>query len=104
MTGRGEIESRRAAVVNLCHAHGVARLSVFGSAMRDDFDPRRSDIDLRVEFLPDHAQPWAGEYFELKQELERLFEREVDLISAAPFANPYIAATVEQDEELLYAA
>jgi uncharacterized protein len=33
-----------------CCKYGVAKLSVFGSSLRDDFDPSRSDVDILVEF------------------------------------------------------
>ena len=31
--------------------HGVSRLALYGSALRDDFDPT-SDVDILVEFHP----------------------------------------------------
>lgn len=33
-----------------CEARGIRRLSLFGTAARDDFDPARSDVDLLVEY------------------------------------------------------
>ena len=35
-----------------CQEHGIRRLALFGSALRDDFRPD-SDIDLLVSFAPD---------------------------------------------------
>ena len=46
------LEDKRAAIAALCVKHGVARLEVFGSALRDDFRPGESDVDLLVEFAP----------------------------------------------------
>jgi uncharacterized protein len=43
------IEARRTALEDLRQRHGVARHALFGSALRDDFDPDTSDLDL-VEF------------------------------------------------------
>ncbi|WP_425432381.1 nucleotidyltransferase family protein [Granulicella pectinivorans] len=37
---------------SFCRQYRVRRFAVFGSAIRDDFDPERSDIDFRVEFKP----------------------------------------------------
>ena len=37
-------------LVAFSHEYGVAKLSVFGSSLPDDFDPSRSDIDMLVEF------------------------------------------------------
>lgn len=104
MSGRSVIESRREQIVEVCRNHQVAKLVVFGSVMRDDFDPERSDIDFLVEFLPGSLKPWAGEFFELKQALTVLFAREIDLGSMKAIRNPYVAASIEQDRELLYAA
>ena len=82
MSGREEIASRKAALLALCHEHKVARLQVFGSVLRDDFNPVTSDIDFLVDFLPGSEKPWMGEYLDLKEALEGLFSRKVDLISS----------------------
>ena len=44
-----------------CQEHGIRRLAVFGSALRDDFGPD-SDIDLLVEFEIGTVSPdcWAS--------------------------------------------
>jgi predicted nucleotidyltransferase len=39
-----------AAVGELCRLYHVRRLDIFGSAVRADFDPARSDVDLLVTF------------------------------------------------------
>jgi len=41
----------RAAIKAFCERHHVARLAVFGSVLRDDFDAD-SDVDVLVEFRP----------------------------------------------------
>lgn len=45
-----QLEENREKTAEICRAHHVRRLSVFGSAVRDDFDPQRSDVDFQVEF------------------------------------------------------
>lgn len=37
------------AIAEACERHGVIRLDAFGSALRDEFRPGRSDVDLLVE-------------------------------------------------------
>ena len=68
-------------IAAICRRFPVRRLSVFGSALRDDFTPG-SDIDMLVEFEPD-----AGvSYFELvdmELALTGLLGRKVDLNTAA---------------------
>ncbi len=61
MNGRHELESRREPINALCRKHPVARLLVFGSVLRDDFNPESSDIDLLVRFKPEPGRGWASE-------------------------------------------
>ena len=44
------IHAKREEIADLCRKHHVRRLSVFGSAARDDFDPDSSDVDVLVTF------------------------------------------------------
>jgi len=89
----------------LCRAYQVVRLELFGSATRADFEPARSDIDLLVEFAPQaDLGPWMARYFELRDQLAALFEREVDLVLAKGLRNPYLLRAIEQDKRVLYAA
>jgi predicted nucleotidyltransferase len=98
------IQESQAQIAELCRAHHVRRLAVFGSAVRDDFDPARSDVDLLVEFEPDLAQNRFESYFHLHEALERILRRKVDLIEAGSVKNPYIQRAVERDQRALYAA
>lgn len=54
---------------------GVTSLALFGSVARDEARPD-SDVDVLVEFR--QSATFAG-YLDLKQFLERLFNRPVDL-------------------------
>ncbi len=63
-----------------CETQPILRLSLFGSALRDELRPE-SDIDLLVEYEPDAR---IG-YFELAQheiDLGELIGRQVDLRTA----------------------
>src|SRR6266478_6630503 len=42
----------REKVAEFCRERGIRKLSLFGSVLREDFDPQRSDVDVVVEFLP----------------------------------------------------
>src|SRR6185437_14941478 len=64
----------------LCRRYGVRKLEVFGSILRSDFDPQRSDVDVLVEFEPRVASSFAN-FLDLKEALERLLGRPVDLWS-----------------------
>ena len=98
------VDDKRDAIAALCRAHGVARMYVFGSALRDDYRPGVSDIDLLVEFelMDGHAKAHA--YFDLLDELRDLLGVEVDLVMTGAVKNRYIARDIEQTKQVLYAA
>lgn len=97
------IEQHREEVAVLCRRAGARRLDVFGSAVRDDFDPVTSDLDFLVEFddLPPRA--YADAYFTLKECLEQLFGRPVDLVTAASVDNPYFRQRIDAERKPVYA-
>src|SRR4051794_5305490 len=93
----------RSAVSDLCQEYGVKRLVLFGSATTDHFDAAHSDVDFIVEFRDDVANRFDA-YFGLKESLEALFNRPVDLIALSALENPYFAASVSKNAQELYAA
>jgi len=99
------IEEKREAIVELCRTHYVRRFSVFGSAVRDDFDPERSDVDVRVEFDEAGAfeHGYAENYFDLQDKLIHLFGRKVDVVSGL-IRNSYFREEIEKSQVTLYAA
>lgn len=66
------LEDKRPAIAALCAKHGVARLEVFGSALRNDFRPGESDVDLLVEFAPHEGYALVDAYFGLLDDLRAL--------------------------------
>ena len=98
------IESRKTELKDLCERYKVARLALFGSALRADFDPECSDLDFAVEFAPMNPSEHAGAYFGLLEDLESLFERRVDLVEIGAVRNPYLRREIEERQETLYAA
>ncbi len=68
-------------VADFCRRWQIKELSLFGSALGDDFGPD-SDVDLLVAFQDPHRSfgPWMGELQEMQDELERLFSRPVDFV------------------------
>ena len=54
-----DVSVQRDAIASFCREHGIRRLAVFGSALRDDFGPD-SDIDVLVEFEPDRIPGLIG--------------------------------------------
>ena len=97
-------DQHREEIAAICRAHHVRRLALFGSALRDDFDPARSDLDFVVEFQPLPEGTYADTYFGLIDALERLFQRHVDLVEAGSVRNPYFLREIETHQEAVYAA
>jgi predicted nucleotidyltransferase len=92
------------AIRQACKHLNVVRLDIFGSALRDDFEPERSDIDFLVDFgsMPPLDKPDA--YFGLLNELRTILGTEVDLVMVGALKNPYIRDDVNRTKQQLYAA
>jgi hypothetical protein len=72
------IEIPRQALADFCQRHGIRKLSLFGSVLRDDFGPD-SDVDVLVEFRPGRIVGW--EIITIEDELSQLLGgRKVDMV------------------------
>jgi predicted nucleotidyltransferase len=98
------LQDTREAIAELCARHGVASLDAFGSALRDDFRPGESDVDLLVEFAPMEPRELADACFGLLDELRELLGGDVDLVMADAVTNRYMVREIERTTQLLYAA
>ncbi|OLZ55868.1 nucleotidyltransferase family protein [Amycolatopsis keratiniphila] len=98
------IELKKREIEELCRSHSVRRLDLFGSAVGDGFDVRSSDVDVLVEFDAGPGFDYFGTYFDLKEGLERVLGRPVDLVSVTSIRNPFFKQQVLESRELLYAA
>jgi predicted nucleotidyltransferase len=96
------LEQNRPAIEVLCRRYEVARLAVFGSALRDDFDAE-SDVDFLVEFSSPSVEAF-DRYFGLKEDLEATLGRKVDLVVAGAIRNPVFREEVQGANLPLYAA
>jgi len=99
-----EIKAQSAAIESLCRRFHVRRLELFGSAATGRFNPQSSDLDFLVEFDSLRAHEYADTYFGLLEELEKLFNREVDLVVSGSVKNPYLRESIQRSRTLLYAA
>jgi hypothetical protein len=98
------IEKNRPALENLCRRYHVRTLELFGSAADGTFDPRRSDLDFLVEFTPAAAERIFHGFFDLKEELQALFGRKIDLVMPGAIRNKYLLQAINEQRKLLYAA
>ena len=88
-------------MAHFCRRHGIRRLSLFGSILRDDLGPD-SDIDVLVEFPPD-ARVSLFELGGMLLELSGILGRQVDLKTPG-FIDDRILARVRKEAEVLHAA
>ncbi len=95
----------RARLFDLCEKHKVSHLFLFGSALRDDFNEDRSDLDFIVEFLPTiPVLEFAHNFFAFQFGLEDLFGKSIDLICSNELKNPVLLSEIENSKVELYAA
>lgn len=82
----------------------MRRIELFGSATRPDFDPASSDLNFLVTFEDLDPNSYADTYFGLLEDLQKLFQRPVDLVVESSIRNPYFRQAVEATRTLVYAA
>lgn len=73
----------------------VSSIGLFGSVVRDDFSPEKSDIDIIVDF----SKPVGVEFIDLAEYLETIFKRKVDLLSKKGIKDKYYR---EIENEIVY--
>ncbi len=86
-------------IASFCRAHGIRRLSLFGSVLRDDFDPDQSDVDVLAEFNPGALNGVGFRYMRIGEELSEILGRKVDFCSRL---NPYIEPNVRAEAVKIY--
>jgi uncharacterized protein len=91
------LESIRQPIAQLCNELNVARLDIFGSAVTERF-PKTSDI---VVAFGDHKRRF-DRYFLLKERMEELLGRPVDLVVDDAIRNPYFREAVEESRVNVY--
>ncbi len=96
-----QIELDRDRIAAFCRRHGIVRLSVFGSALGEDFGPT-SDIDVLIEFAPGET-PSLLDLGGMQAELSAMCARTVDLKTPG-FLSPQILSQVLAKRVVQYAA
>lgn len=89
------------ALAAFCQRHQIARLSLYGSVLRDDFGPE-SDVDVLITFQPE-AEPSLLDLGRMQQELCDMIGRQVDL-KTEEFLSPRIRERVRREAQVHYAA
>ena len=92
-----QIDSEK--ISTFCRARGIRKLSFFGSVLRNDFDPARSDVDVLAEFEPGALHGVGFRYFGYGEELAAILGRKVDFCSRI---NKYIEDRVRREALTIY--
>jgi predicted nucleotidyltransferase len=93
------IQIDREKIAEFCRARGIRKLSLFGSVLRDDFDPQRSDVDVLAEFAPG-VRPGL-KFFGYGDELAEIVGHKVDFNTEA-WLSKYFREEVVREAVPLY--
>lgn len=85
-------------IADFCRRHHIRQLSIFGSALRDDFTSD-SDVDVLVEFQVGYEPGFS--FFDMQDELSQLFGRKVEL-NTPNFLSRYFRDKVLKEAEVQY--
>ena len=88
-------------LADFCKKNHIKKLSVFGSAVRGELQPG-SDIDLLVEFEPNHT-PGLFSIVKMEMELTEMLGKKVDLRTPEDLSR-YFRDEVVRNAELQYQA
>jgi len=93
MTARIHVPYKK--IAQFCKRHHIRKLAFFGSVLRDDFNPD-SDVDVLVEFEPDHIPGLA--FFAMQDELAEILKRKVDLNTSEWLSRYFRDKTIDEAE------
>jgi len=96
-----DIEEVKPAIERICQRLPVKRLGLFGSALTQNFS-QSSDVDVLVVFDSREDIDFFEKYFELKEQLEILLKREVDLVVDKKFKNQIFRESVDKTRTVIY--
>jgi len=96
-----DIEKIKPEIERVCRSLPVRRLGLFGSALSRNFS-QGSDVDVLVIFDSGEDIDLFDKYFELKERLEEIFKREVDLVVDKKFRNPVLRESIDRTRTVIY--
>ncbi|HPA46810.1 MAG TPA: nucleotidyltransferase domain-containing protein [bacterium] len=97
-----QVQLDRDALAEFCRKWRIRELSIFGSAIRDDFGPE-SDLDFLVSFEPGTRLDMC-DLLDMKEELEARYGRPVDLVEKEALRNPWRKREILGTRKVIYAA
>lgn len=88
-------------IQTLCEKHHVEKLYLFGSAAKGTMT-EGSDVDLLVKFKEMKTSEYFENFLVLKNELQGVFGRKIDLVELQTLKNPVLIDSINQSKELIY--
>ncbi len=85
----------------LCLQYNVQQLYLFGSVLTDKFN-ENSDIDMLIQFSAIDLEKYFDNYMDFKENVEKLFNRKIDLVENQAIKNPIFRKIVDRDKKLIY--
>jgi len=89
------------AIKELCDKHKVTELYVFGSVLTNKFNDS-SDVDVIIQFGGIELMDYFDNYMDFKEELEKLLNRNVDLVENQAIKNPIFRRVVDREKKMVY--
>ena len=88
-------------ILELCDAHNVDFLYLFGSALTNHFSAK-SDFDFLVKFKKINLENYFDNYISLKDNFEKILYKSVDLLEYQTLKNPYLISSIKKNKKLIY--
>ena len=95
------IDQNRVKLIELCEFHKVQEFYLFGSILTDQFN-ESSDVDILIQFGKVELAEYFDNYMDLKEKLEELFKRPVDLVENQSIRNPIFRRIIDSEKQLVY--
>ena len=95
------VEKNLSGVSELCKLHNVKKMYLFGSALTENFSSD-SDVDFLVNFESIDLFRYFDNYMELKEKLESLLKRPVDLLEDQTVQNPVLRRSIDRNKKFIY--
>lgn len=96
-----QIISKLSELRELCIKFKVDQLYVFGSMAKNNANSE-SDIDFLVKFGQIDLDEYFDNYMDLKEELTKLFTRNIDLLEMQTVKNPILKKAIDRDKIKVY--
>ena len=87
---------------DFCERWRIVEFALFGSILREDYRAD-SDVDVLVTFAQDSKRT-LYDLVDMKDELEEIFGREVDIVSKPGLRNPFRKSQILRTAKVIYAS